>query len=563
MPSPSPHSSRSSVSTDNCAAVPESKRNRGRPKRTAIQIPDSSSDYLSPSPELVMVSPDPPSPVHVPLDSHFDLNHSDSDPHSVNDDPYAVRRRSLRKRKSVDLSSATPLPTIKLVFSAAAVSKRATFPDTSFDSPWVKPSLADEYGPDENDRFFSGKLSSHDADVSLTTPDLADRRLFVSATEAAQSATAASDPHPAHNEDGVPYAHPVTKISKLQIGHWQVGAWYSAPYPEEYNRQPVLYLCEYCLKYMQSDFVLNRHKSKCSLRHPPGDEIYRDGSISIFEVDGRKNKIYCQNLCLLAKVFLDHKTLYYDVEPFLFYVMTEADLEGMHFVGYFSKEKRSAASYNLSCIVTLPIYQRKGYGALLIDISYLLSKKEGLEGTPEKPLSDLGLLSYRMYWRMVILEELAKWDRDTITIKDLCKSTSMMPDDVKSTLYQLGMLVQNAQGQWVIRHNPELVESHLSAIRAKKHPRARPELLQWTPFLIKGVTPLAIASISADDDHVDDVGGGEEERNGVVVSGGQSMNGVEGSGGMWVNGGGGKDTGGASVMVPQKRGRGRPRKRPL
>lgn len=48
-------------------------------------------------------------------------------------------------------------------------------------------------------------------------------------------------------------------------------------------------------------------------------------------------QIYCQNLCLLAKLFLDHKTLYYDVEPFLFYVMTEADSWGCHVVGYFSK----------------------------------------------------------------------------------------------------------------------------------------------------------------------------------------------------------------------------------
>ena len=73
------------------------------------------------------------------------------------------------------------------------------------------------------------------------------------------------------------------------------------------------------------------------MKHPPGDEIYRDGALSVFEVDGRKNKIYCQNLCLLAKMFLDHKTLYYDVEPFLFYVLTESDSHGCHFVGYFSK----------------------------------------------------------------------------------------------------------------------------------------------------------------------------------------------------------------------------------
>lgn len=67
-------------------------------------------------------------------------------------------------------------------------------------------------------------------------------------------------------------------------------------------------------------------------------------------------------------MFLDHKTLYYDVEPFLFYVMTEVDEEGARFVGYFSKEKRSP-NFNVSCIMTLPVRQRKGWGNLLIDFS--------------------------------------------------------------------------------------------------------------------------------------------------------------------------------------------------
>ena len=48
-------------------------------------------------------------------------------------------------------------------------------------------------------------------------------------------------------------------------------------------------------------------------------------------------QVYCQNLCLLAKLFLDHKTLYFDVEPFLFYVMTENDSHGCYLLGYFSK----------------------------------------------------------------------------------------------------------------------------------------------------------------------------------------------------------------------------------
>ena len=48
----------------------------------------------------------------------------------------------------------------------------------------------------------------------------------------------------------------------------------------------------------------------------------------LFLFSGRKNKSYAQNLCLLAKLFLDHKTLYYDTDPFLFYVMCEYDEYG-------------------------------------------------------------------------------------------------------------------------------------------------------------------------------------------------------------------------------------------
>lgn len=81
-------------------------------------------------------------------------------------------------------------------------------------------------------------------------------------------------------------------------------------------------------------------------------------------------------LVLLSKLFLDHKTLYYDVDPFLFYCMTRRDELGHHLVGYFSKEKESADGYNVACILTLPQYQRMGYGKLLIEFSYELSKKE-------------------------------------------------------------------------------------------------------------------------------------------------------------------------------------------
>uniref|UniRef100_A0A3Q2VT63 histone acetyltransferase n=1 Tax=Haplochromis burtoni TaxID=8153 RepID=A0A3Q2VT63_HAPBU len=267
----------------------------------------------------------------------------------------------------------------------------------------------------------------------------------------------------------------------IEFGKYEIQTWYSSPYPPEYSRLQKLYICEFCLKYMRSKNILQRHTKKCGWFHPPANEIYRKDNLSVFEVDGNVSKLFCQNLCLLAKLFLDHKTLYYDVEPFLFYILTKNDEKGCHLVGYFSKEKLCQQKYNVSCIMIMPQYQRQGFGRFLIDFSYLLTRQEGQAGSPEKPLSDLGRLSYLAYWKSVILEHLYKHPDKHISVKGISRATGMCPHDIAATLQQLGM-IDRQDGRIVLIRRERLIQRHMEKLRANpRQIEVDPDALRWTP----------------------------------------------------------------------------------
>ncbi|TNN08879.1 Histone acetyltransferase KAT6B [Schistosoma japonicum] len=315
---------------------------------------------------------------------------------------------------------------------------------------------------------------------------------------------------------------------QIQLGRYIITTWYSAPYPSEYARLTLLYICEFCLKYIKTRNVYLRHIEKCPYSFPPGNEIYRCKNISVFEVDGYTSRLYCQQLCLLAKLFLDHKTLYYDVEPFLFYVVTvhhndvdanKTDIDNercFHLVGYFSKEKRSVQKYNLSCILVLPPYQKQAYGRFLIDFSFLLSRIEGQPGSPEKPLSQLGSLSYQSYWRSKVLPFLlcsmkdCKLDKSNIpncdtesdcltnsigsigfrdfviTIHEISSTTGIDPHDVASTIQQLATTITlNTDGKPIICFDL----NYLLQLQEKYEKRSvnwipiDEECLRWSPLV--------------------------------------------------------------------------------
>ena len=441
-------------------------------------------------------------------------------------EPNAAVVKVVRK-SSQSLVVSLPISPTRLK-ALAQRKKKKDRPRQSMSSLPERPALSSQYATPfyafherENDDLkskpYGGILSEKDAETTLTLPLQADRLKFNKARERAEEErkerAALSEAEQETKGRSQKIAGPPSKIKAVYFGGYEIETWYAAPYPEEYSRNRVLYLCEFCLKYMNSDFVAWRHKCKCPARHPPGDEIYRDGSVSIFEVDGRKNPVYCQNLCLLAKLFLGSKTLYYDVEPFLFYVMTEADEYGCHFVGYFSKEKRPSSLNNVSCILTLPTHQRKGYGNLLISFSYLLTRVEGKTGSPEKPLSDMGLVSYRNYWRLTLSYELRD-QVDPLSIPDLSDRTGMTADDIIAALEGLRALVRDPVTKtYALRLDYDYFDKCIADWEAKEYITLDPDALVWTPYIMgrsnlahyETAPPLPTVAPREDQDEENDV----------------------------------------------------------
>lgn len=48
-------------------------------------------------------------------------------------------------------------------------------------------------------------------------------------------------------------------IDCIELGRHRLKPWYFSPYPQELTTLPILYLCEFCLKYLKSLKCLQRH----------------------------------------------------------------------------------------------------------------------------------------------------------------------------------------------------------------------------------------------------------------------------------------------------------------
>ncbi|CAI5756796.1 unnamed protein product [Candida verbasci] len=213
-----------------------------------------------------------------------------------------------------------------------------------------------------------------------------------------------------------------------------------------------LFVCPFCFKYTANQHEGNQHQvlCKCNKYRPNiGKLVYYDSTSNyiIREIRGFQHPLYCQNLCLFGKLFLDDKSIYYNIDHFNFYVIYGMESDKYIPMGFFSKEMLSYdVENNLACICIFPPFQRKKLGTLLIEFSYELAKftpGQYRSSGPEFPLSPFGQISYLSYWSKKIANVIYKMkNKKSITVAEVMKYTGFRKEDVLLTLENMKILVQ-------------------------------------------------------------------------------------------------------------------------
>ena len=83
----------------------------------------------------------------------------------------------------------------------------------------------------------------------------------------------------------------VKNVERIELGRYEMETWYFSPLPPEAAAAKKLYFAEFDLAFFTRRDQMLDHLRKTRLQHPPGDEIYRKGAVSMFEVDGKKEKV--------------------------------------------------------------------------------------------------------------------------------------------------------------------------------------------------------------------------------------------------------------------------------
>lgn len=314
-------------------------------------------------------------------------------------------------------------------------------------------------------------------------------------------------------------------IDKVVLGNLLFDTWYFSPYPEsilfgadhpsaklatngehknggtERTSNPViptLHVCPFCFRYTVNfeDYSVHIQKHVTELDNSQEDwwpvpksalKVYEWDGYTVWDIDGEQEKLYCQNLSLFAKLFLEQKSVFFDTSGFHYFVLTYSSpnvpaspstgksrvrrrsssnksesLFRTQVLGFFSKESLSWDSNNLACILVFPPYQHRNLGQLLMAVSYKLSGwewEDSVIGGPEKPLSALGRKGYLRFWServarffmgqtadaegrkvfSTISKKRTTLAKEEMTIKEIGERTGMLPEDVMAALNEMGV----------------------------------------------------------------------------------------------------------------------------
>ncbi|KAI9738203.1 MAG: hypothetical protein M1834_008701 [Cirrosporium novae-zelandiae] len=272
-------------------------------------------------------------------------------------------------------------------------------------------------------------------------------------------------------------------IKNVVLGDVLIESWYPCYYPNDVvGRETInrLYVCKWCFKYTKDPTTFLGHTKFCPLKDepPPGELIYTQPTHSIYLLDGATETLFAQNLSLFAKLFLDNKSVFFDVAAFTYHLLVlhspSASPHPQHqIVGFFSKEKLSWDNNNLACILVFPPFQRRGLGKILMGISYALSRREHGVGGPEKPLSEMGRKSYTAFWTCEVARyvlENTSGKKTVVGVKDISKETGLVVEDVITALKEMGvgeeignvgkedkLVIKKSEiGEWVHKNNMDL-----------------------------------------------------------------------------------------------------------
>ncbi|KAK5075210.1 SAS complex subunit [Lithohypha guttulata] len=288
-------------------------------------------------------------------------------------------------------------------------------------------------------------------------------------------------------------------IDKVVLGTLLFDTWYFSPYPES-----VLFGHDHhSSKASLNGDARNGHLEKtivppCHVQDLEANpetwwpvpktalKVYDWDGYTVWDVDGEQEKLYCQNLSLYAKLFLEQKSVFFDTSGFHYFVLTytppsNTASSGLNknrvrgrrssgsatdlglktqVMGFFSKENLSWDANNLACILVFPPFQHRNLGQLLMAVSYKLSGwewEDSIIGGPEKPLSLLGRKSYLRFWSERIAryfmgqsadadgqkifggpsKSKASFAKEEMTVRDIGERTGMLPEDVIAALNEM------------------------------------------------------------------------------------------------------------------------------